>query len=213
MLQGAWWGGHNTGGQGISQLSRATGEESKCGRINMSLPPRWETVSLPGRAISGQHRGDYPENMTLARVRRVRKCEARTCVALLRGEGRSLRISGEAGGAGRQRFQGFTAGSCDHCSYDPWLFSVSPELRGPGKTQVMLGNGSTRLGGLCSLYALMEDAIWFWFCAQHKGSQGNTLKRKTELIFEWKKKKYFINTKIMCHSIKCWQEIFCHGRW
>lgn len=97
--------------------------------------------------------------MTLTRVRRVKKCEARTWAALLRGEGRSLRISEEAGGAGRQRFQGFTAGSCDHCSYDPWLFSVSPELRGPGKTQVMLGNESIRLGGLCSLYALMEDAI------------------------------------------------------
>lgn len=212
MLQAAWWGGHSTGGQGqgISQFSRATGE-IKRGRISMSLPPGWETVSLPGRAISGQCRGDYPGNMTLTRVQRVKKCEARTWAALLRGEGRSLRISEEVGGAGRQRFQGFTAGSCDHCSYDPWLFSVSPELRGPGKTQVMLGNESIRLGGLCSLYALMEDAIWFWFFAQHKGSQGNTLKRKTELIFEWKNK-YFINTKIICHSIKCWQET-CHGRW
>lgn len=133
MLQAAWWGMYNTGGQGMPQLSRAT-DESKCGRISMSLPLRRETVSLPGRAISGQHRGDYPENMTLARVWNVRKCEARTCAALLRGDQRTLRTSEEAGGAGRQRFQGFTVGSCDHCSYDPWLFIVSPELWGPGKT-------------------------------------------------------------------------------
>lgn len=33
----------------------------------MFLPLRRETESLPGRAISGQRRGDYPENMTLVK--------------------------------------------------------------------------------------------------------------------------------------------------
>lgn len=47
--------------------------------------------------MSGQHLGDYLENMTLVGELRVKKCEARTCVVHLRGEGRSLRTSEEAG--------------------------------------------------------------------------------------------------------------------
>lgn len=125
MLQVAWWGAHSTRGWGISRLSRATGE-SKHGRTGMSLRLRWEPLSLPGRAISGQHLGDYLENMTWVGVWRVKKCEGRTSLAHWREEGRSLRTSEEARRGCQAEVTGVDCRDLwSHCSYDPRLFLLS----------------------------------------------------------------------------------------
>lgn len=129
----SWWGGHDTGGQGIFQLSRATGE-SKRSRISMSLPLRWETESLPGRAISGQHRGDYPENMTLVKsVESEEVWSKDLCCSLEKGTevSEDLRGSWEelAGRGSRGSLQGavITAAMTPGCS------SCPPSFEGLGK--------------------------------------------------------------------------------
>lgn len=91
------------------------------------------------------------------------------------------------GGTLGLRFQGFyQQGAWDHWDYDPWLLILSLRLSGPGKIQVIPGNEYRRPNSLCSFYALMEDAVWLWFFAQYKRSQGGILKRKTKLILNEK---------------------------
>lgn len=146
--------------------------KAKHSRISMSLPLRWEPSSLPGRATSGQHLGVYLEIMTPGGAWRVKKCEGRTCIAHLRVEGRSLRPSEEAGRGCQPEVPGVH-------HRDPWSLQPWPLLVCliPGALRAWENTGCAREWEYkawwpYSLYALMEDASWFWFFAQCEGSWG-----------------------------------------
>lgn len=146
---------------------------------------------------------------------RMKRCEEGTHVAHLIVGIISLGISEWAGRDPSAEVPGILLqGAWDHWDYDPWLLILSLRLSGPGKIQVIPGNEYRRPDSLCSFYALMEDAVWLWFFAQYKRSQGGILKRKTKLILNEKgtilfyKHENYTALNKMCWQVNSWHIVW-----